>query len=222
MGGISAHANGKDAELGIKAGMDRFMGKPVPLKSLKDLAQCKRVLEASTLLEAMFKRSSEVLVAATKLAEEISDEGEDSKSSRSSFSSTNGSCLKQSTLIAMREEPDLHALKRIVEKAGWRVAVVNNGGDALRLLKMKNWDAVFIDHDLPVFTGSSALVRFRQWEERSRVVQQKNIYTISDTFASAPAGSDGVLSKPLDLQLVLQVIHAASKETLKVSVVALR
>lgn len=37
--GISAHANGKDAELGIKAGMDRFMGKPVPLKSLKDLAQ---------------------------------------------------------------------------------------------------------------------------------------------------------------------------------------
>ncbi|KAL7549412.1 hypothetical protein ACHAWF_012680 [Thalassiosira exigua] len=43
--GISAHANGKDAELGIKAGMDRFMGKPVPLKSLKDLAQCKRVLE---------------------------------------------------------------------------------------------------------------------------------------------------------------------------------
>lgn len=37
--GVSAHANGKDAEVGIKAGMDRFMGKPVPLKSLKDLAQ---------------------------------------------------------------------------------------------------------------------------------------------------------------------------------------
>eukprot|EP00804_Cyclotella_cryptica_P021470 CCRYP_005801-RB/>CCRYP_005801-RB protein AED:0.03 eAED:0.03 QI:539/1/1/1/0.8/1/6/757/749 len=36
--GLSAHANGKDAELGLKAGMNRFMSKPIPLKTLKDLA----------------------------------------------------------------------------------------------------------------------------------------------------------------------------------------
>lgn len=36
--GLSAHANGKDAELGLKAGMNRFMSKPIPLQTLKDLA----------------------------------------------------------------------------------------------------------------------------------------------------------------------------------------
>jgi signal transduction histidine kinase/CheY-like chemotaxis protein len=35
--GLSAHANGKDAEAGLKAGMDRFMSKPIPVKTLKDL-----------------------------------------------------------------------------------------------------------------------------------------------------------------------------------------
>jgi CheY-like chemotaxis protein len=35
--GLSAHANGKDAELGLKAGMDRFMSKPIPVKTLQDL-----------------------------------------------------------------------------------------------------------------------------------------------------------------------------------------
>jgi CheY-like chemotaxis protein len=36
--GLSAHANGNDAELGLKAGMNRFMSKPIPLQTLKDLA----------------------------------------------------------------------------------------------------------------------------------------------------------------------------------------
>jgi len=36
--GLSAHAHGPDAEAGLKAGMDRFMSKPIPIKTLKDLA----------------------------------------------------------------------------------------------------------------------------------------------------------------------------------------
>ena len=40
--------------MGIKAGMDRFMGKPIQLKSLKDLMQCGPVMEASKCLDSKF------------------------------------------------------------------------------------------------------------------------------------------------------------------------
>lgn len=213
--GISAHANGKDAELGLKAGMDRFMGKPVPLKSLKDLAHCKPVMEASAFLDHKFKKTCDAMEAASKLAEARSD-GE-SKSSGSSLSSATTTFAKHSCLIVAKEtDPALQLLQRIVEKNGWRAVVVKHGDgeDALRLLKLRKWDTVFIDNDLPVFSGTNCLVRFRDWEKRSRsrAVQQKNIFIMSDTFSPAalPSGFDGVLIKPVDLAQVLQILESAS------------
>jgi len=206
--GISAHANGKDAELGIKAGMDRFMGKPVPLKSLKDLAQCKPVVEASVLLDMKFRKSCDAIEAATAR----SDEG-GSRSSRSSVSSTTSTFAKHSCLIVTKEmDPTLHSLQHIVEKNGWRAVVKYGGGeDALRLLKLRNWDTVFIDNDLPILSGINCLVRFRDWEKSSRAIQHKNVVIISDSYYhhSLPNGVDGVLGRPVDPSQLLQILNTA-------------
>ncbi|KAL7540671.1 hypothetical protein ACHAXR_010289 [Thalassiosira sp. AJA248-18] len=238
--GISAHANGKDAELGLKAGMDRFMGKPVPLKSLKDLAQCKPVLEASALLDIIYQKSCDAMESVSKLAEARSDEG-CSRSARSSASSSTSTFTKQSCLIVTKEsDPNQRPIQLIVEKHGWRAVVVNGGGeDALRLLKLRNWDTVrlqalvcscsllshafsttimiesnvFIDNDLPIFSGTNCLIRFRDWEKRSRSVKQKNVFIISDTCVgrhSIPSGFNGVLSKPVEPAQVLQILETAS------------
>ncbi|KAL9182304.1 hypothetical protein ACHAXT_012956 [Thalassiosira profunda] len=219
--GISAHANGKDAELGIKAGMDRFMSKPVPLKSLKDLAQSKPVMEASAAIDVKLRRSSEDIEAVSKIAEEKSDE-EQSRSSRSS--TTTSTFTKHSALLAVEDQPTLHSLQRIVEKYGWRAVVVSNGEDALRLLKLRKWDAAIIDNDLPVFSGTNCLIRFRDWETHSRAVRQKNIFILSDSYSptSAPSGFDGALGKPLEPKQILSTLEAAGKNTLTPSIVALR
>lgn len=224
--GISAHANGKDAEVGIKAGMDRFMGKPVPLKSLKDLAQCKPVQEAGVLLDLKFKQSRDALEAACHDAEIRSDEGSGSSKSHdavrsSSVSSHSTSFAKYSALIAMPDEPSLHSLQRILQNYGWRTVVVSNGEDALRLLKLRNWDTVFVDNDLPVFSGSNCLIRFRDWEKRSRATHQKNVFIMSDSYnpSTLPSGFDGALAKPLDPRKVLHVLETATNGSFKVKVV---
>lgn len=158
--GISAHANGKDAELGLKAGMDRFMGKPVPLKSLTDLAESKPVTEASLFLEARFQRSNDAIDAACKGRgaedQQQQHEAEDSSNSlcsTSSLSSAASTFSKQSCLIVTKKETDSsspssqhyragHFLQRLAEKNGWRTVVKHGGGeDALRLLKLRKWDA---------------------------------------------------------------------------------
>ena len=179
------------------------MGKPVPLKSLKDIAQCKPVIEAGLLLDIKHKKSCDAVEAASKLAEARSDEGgSTSKCSSASSSHIISTFAKHSCLIVTKgTEPALKSIKCIVEKNGWRAVVDSNGDgeDALRLLKLRNWDAVFIDNDLSVLSGTNCLVRFRDWEKHSRSssVQQKNVFIISDTFSAVtlPSGFDGVLMK---------------------------
>ena len=192
------------------------MGKPVPLKSLKDLAQCKPVFEAGVILDKGFKKSCDAMEAASKLAESRSDEG-GSRSSRSSMSSTTRSTFEKHTCLIVTKETDpaLHNLVRIVEKTGWRAVVAKHGDgeDALRLLKMRNWDMVFVDNDLPIFSGTNCLVRFRDWEKRTYSRRkQGNIYIISDSYSSVtlPSGFDGVLMKPVDPAQVLQILECAS------------
>lgn len=149
--------------------MDRFMGKPVPLKSLKDLSQCKPVMEMSSLLDTKHRKSCDNIQA---LTEEFSEGSVGSKSSRSSKSSSNANSTfsKHSCLIVSKAtDPSTPAIKRIADKVGWRVVISHGDGeDAIRLLKMRNWDAVFIDNELSILSGAICCVRFREWEKRSR------------------------------------------------------
>ena len=114
-----------------------------------------------------------------------------------------------SHLLGLKDtEPALHLCKRIAEKNGWRTVVETHGDgeDALRLLKLRNWDAAFIDNDLSILSGTNCVVRFRDWETRVRASQQKNIYIMSDidSTVTLPTGFAGVLMKPLD---PIQLIH---------------
>jgi len=220
--GMSAHANGHEAELGIKSGMDRFMGKPIPLKSLKDIAECKPVLEASALLDAKHKQSVSAILDAADRMERLASDDERSKSSVSSqgHSSTSDSFLSaKSSCLIVENSSDRSMLRQIAEKSGWKVVAVRGGDDAIRLLKMRNWGIVFIDNELPLFSGSSCIVRFRDWEKRSRVVRQKNIFLLADSHDpnSLQSGVDGTLGKPVDPIHLHRLLEKASKEVFQCS-----
>jgi DNA-binding response OmpR family regulator len=92
-----------------------------------------------------------------------------------------------------------------LEARDWRVVIVNDGANALRLLQMRNWDAVLIDGDLP--DGTAFMRDFREWEHDSRVNRQKNTVYVSvaeipsptdeTSIVQAPSGFDYVLHKPV-------------------------
>lgn len=212
--GISAHANGKDSDLGLKAGMDRFMGKPVPLKALKDLSQCKEVTQASIVLDSKHKKAFDDINAALCVSENRTASKSGSKSLQGSSVSSGTFATQCCLIVAEEAEPALLLTKHIAEKSGWRVVVETHGDgeSALRLLKMRNWDAAFIDNDLSKFSGTICLVRFREWEQRVRSVQQRNIFIMSDTCSgiTLPTGFDGVLMKPLNPNQLVNIFEASS------------
>jgi CheY-like chemotaxis protein len=107
-----------------------------------------------------------------------------------------------------------HQVLTNLEAQGWKVVIVNDGANALRLLQMRNWDAVLIDSDLP--DGTAFVQEFREWEHNNRVNRQKNTVYVSvaeipsptdeTSIVQAPSGFDYVLHKPLvwtDLKYLL-------------------
>ena len=158
------------------------MSKPIPIKTLKDLAsKCigwnyscvsftsfliqpskldsKAVIDAGHLLDSTFETKYDEM-------EEGFSRCVDSNSNSLSYSAKSDSSdtQKKSCLIVL-SKPDNseHSLKRLAELNGWKSAVVFTGDDALRLLKIRNWGVVIIDNDLPSYSGVNCIARFRDW-----------------------------------------------------------
>ena len=54
-----------------------------------------------------------------------------------------------------------------IERAGWQEVYVQDGEDALRLLKIRNWDAAMLDEEMSRLNGARCVGRFRKWEKEN-------------------------------------------------------
>jgi len=204
--GISAHATNSDSERGLKVGMDSFFSKPVSLKSLQELSKCPEVMEKSKQLDDMHAESKKIEVA-------------DKETTRPLVSPEKSHGLV--CLIAEDSKVEGMALARVIEKSGFRVSVVENGEDALRLLKMRQWNVVFLDDCMPLLTGSRCVLKFREWEATNRVSRANNIYLMSGNYAVKkdttgvtmfPRGFNGAIGKPLQLKHLGSILEKAAAE----------
>jgi CheY-like chemotaxis protein len=223
--GISAHANVNDKGQGITAGMNEFRPKPVSIKDLEGIQSSEPVVERSRqldMLEASIsgrdRRSSFATmpvqmfpttegVAAPPAA---GDPAVENVAKRMKFTTGDTDHSKRNPVCLMATDKPSRRTSEVLlrmEQNGWKVGVVNDGNEALRLLKMRNWDAVLIDDDLPVMSGVECMDAFREWEEENRVNRQRrtfllcgeNVPSPTDTSAivQAPTGFDYVLNRPL-------------------------
>ena len=115
-----------------------------------------------------------------------------------------------------------------LEQHGWKVVVVHDGQDALRLLKMRNWNAVLIDDDLPVSGGVECANEFRAWEQHNRVNRQRNVYMVckvpvpsvfdKNSVVLPPTGCDGVLGKPVEWKQLDHLLTMKKERSLDIIV----
>lgn len=210
--GISAHVSVSDSELGIKAGMDGFRPKPISIKTLTELQENESVVNASRQLDVaatlscptnVVDDSFEGSVDKRKSSPASETDQRDSKKARISSNPSHPVCL-----IAM-DTPTLGSnnfLKKL-ESTGWKVVVVHDGKDTLRLLKMRNWDAVLLADDIPLLPATKCISEFREWEEKNRVNEQRNVLLVCDgdipspfdnsSVVQPPSGFNGVLPMPI-------------------------
>jgi len=209
--GISAHATTNDVEIGLHIGMDDSYSKPLPLKLLKELSLSDRVIEQTKILD---KRYSEKCLKHSAEPSRSDDTLNDDVSI-SSLSLTGNSSIPM-CLIAEGSNSVRKALGKCVQLSGWRSAIVKDGEDALRLLKIRSYDAVFIDGLMPKMTGIDCIIQFREWEAQNRVAKQRHVYLISGSYSPkqhsiVPPGFDGALGKPVKMKELAQLLENVTK-----------
>ncbi|KAL7579880.1 hypothetical protein ACA910_004890 [Epithemia clementina (nom. ined.)] len=117
---------------------------------------------------------------------------------------------------------------RELERQGWKVMVVHDGQDTLRHLKMRNWNAVLIDDNLPLSGGAQCANEFRIWEQHNRVNRQRNVYMVCKvpvpsvfdrrSVVQAPTGFDGVLGTPVEWKQLNHLIGMKKDRSLDIIV----
>jgi len=217
--GISAHADNKDAERGLKVGMNNYMPKPISLKQLQEQVKCQDLIKATKELDKLATRADARAFCLFDNDVEITDE----EHSLCASSDVESSQRHFTCLIAEGQSEVILTINRCVERKGWRVRIVRDGEDALRWMKMRNWDAIFIDDNLPRLSGHTCISTFRKWEAENRVARQRNIHMISSAFNEKnkriPSGCDGVLGTHFTQDDIVSVLDSGAKFHKKPSLV---
>jgi two-component system sensor histidine kinase/response regulator len=90
---------------------------------------------------------------------------------------------------------------RLLERRGHRVAVANNGREALELLKRQPFDAILMDVQMPEMDGYEATAAIRREEEKTGrhiAILAMTAYAMKgDRERCLEVGMDGYISKPV-------------------------
>ena len=179
--GISAHVSHKDIDKGLEVGMDDFRPKPITIKTLQELDECPEMDRIRDLLSKM--------------------SGPELSRKQSNPSSLLQKCQKSCLMATVRGNAEECETAKNMTNTGWQVIIVNSGTRALEHLKLRNWDAVILDDDLPSLPGNACVEEFRSWEGENRVNRQDNLFIVCTdvllqdpkTKMLPPAGFDGAV-----------------------------
>jgi CheY-like chemotaxis protein/GAF domain-containing protein len=218
--GISAHASEKDTEKGLSVGMNDFKAKPVTLQILKELESSTELQQVRETLDTILVNSE--TINGVKHSAPLQVDEESPQSLHKQEKPNHGPVC----LVGEHSTSVCKSMRQIMEDNAWNPVLVNDGEDALRLLKMRNWDAVFLDEELPRLDGIRVIERFRAWEKDHRVARQRNVFLISESLvpspshgsvsAAYPEGFDSALGKPILPPNLVQLL-AAVAENLAIS-----
>ena len=128
-------------------------------------------------------------------------------------------------LIVDDEEHVRAALKQVLERAGYEVAVAATGNEGLELMKRDRADLVITDVIMPGIDGITTARKIREKFRNTRIIVMSGggkaapepyepdaISTRSYLASASSAGADRTLTKPFDRQEILRVVRSLLDE----------
>ncbi len=95
----------------------------------------------------------------------------------------------------------------LLQKAGYRVTLTDNGAEALSHLRSDHYDLVLMDVDMPIMNGLAATMAIRRLERRSgRRTPVIALTSNTNREECLAAGMDAFLPKPLNLKAFQRIV----------------
>ncbi|MFN3360626.1 MAG: response regulator [Pseudanabaenaceae cyanobacterium] len=120
----------------------------------------------------------------------------------------------QTLKILLAEDNPANQLvaRKLLEKLGYKIDVVNNGAEAVA--KYANYDLIFMDCHMPVLDGYNATKQIRQQETDRKVIivaMTANAYEEDRQYCLA-CGMDEYITKPISTEQLRHVLQWAEQQ----------
>ncbi len=138
--------------------------------------------------------------------------------------------IMKGTLLIVDDEPDiLLVMTANLRKEGYEVDTAEDGGEALTKVEVGDYDAIIIDHLMPVLSGMDFLERLQNGHPAGigrhdiPVIIVTAYGTIEMAVKAMKDGAYSYLTKPINYdELSLQIRHAVERRRLSQEVESLR
>jgi CheY-like chemotaxis protein len=124
--------------------------------------------------------------------------------------------------VLVVEDNDLNRqmVSVMLSRRGHQVTAASNGLEALDAVRKQQFDFIFMDIQMPIMDGLEACRRIRELEgtDQHTPIVAMTAHTIQgDALMCLEAGMDDYISKPIDPQLVFQVLELGTKGSYKLA-----
>jgi DNA-binding NtrC family response regulator len=125
--------------------------------------------------------------------------------------------LHEKTLILVVDDKfsDRETLKTILEDKGYRVATAIDGTEAIKMVKSKHYDIIFLDVVLPGMDGVETFERVKGIDPEVTVIMMTG-YTEEDLVRKAVSeGAYTCIYKPFHMEKLIELVEGISREKKK-------
>ena len=120
----------------------------------------------------------------------------------------------QSRLLVVDDDPDIRdSLRRALSYAGYAVATVSNGADALSSVSQSPVDLIILDVLMPMLDGFDTCRALRERGNATPVLVLTARDAVDDRVTGLEAGADDYLVKPFALRELLARVNALLRRT---------
>ena len=120
----------------------------------------------------------------------------------------------QQTILIVEDEPSIvMLLKYNIEKAGFLTDVADNGVEAVKKSREKNYDLIVLDLMLPKMDGMTVCKTIRKDENKVPILMLTAKDEEHDKISGLEMGADDYLTKPFSPRELIARIHAILRRT---------
>ena len=121
--------------------------------------------------------------------------------------------MKNFEILFVDDDRDiLFIVDKYLSRQGYRVTVVDNGIEALGLVKQRDFDIVFTDFKMPEFDGLELLAAIKEYRPETEVVIVTGYGTMESAVKAMKFGSYDYIQKPFKLDALKTLIDRVIEE----------
>jgi len=123
-------------------------------------------------------------------------------------------------LVVDDDELNRRLMRVLLTREGHHVEVASNGLEAFEAIKVKKYDIVFMDLQMPVMDGIEASRQIRAWENggtHTFIVALTASYLPENGQVLFEAGMDNYISKPFEMEHIQRLLRYSSRAMLNSS-----